>query len=78
MYCNLSVNYDNDLDGSIDSEINTNPGEITLSGSVYYSPAHGTGYALVWCGPYHSNDSGDQASVTAHLTATQVSSVTNQ
>ena len=78
MYCELSVNYDNGLDGIIDSEANDNPGEVTLSGSVFYSPAHGTGYALVWCGPNHSNDSGDQASVTAHLTATQVSNVVNQ
>ncbi|HEY1737269.1 MAG TPA: hypothetical protein VGI86_01085 [Acidimicrobiia bacterium] len=78
MYCNLSVNYDNGLDGVIDSQINRNPGELTLSGSVFYSPAHGTGYAIVWCGPFSSNDSGAQASVTAHLTATKVSSLDNQ
>ncbi|HEY3833163.1 MAG TPA: hypothetical protein VGO03_12780 [Acidimicrobiia bacterium] len=78
MYCDLSVNYDNGLDGVIDTQYNANPGEVTLSGSVFYSPAHGTGYALVWCGPYQSNDSGDQASVTAHFTATQVSSLDNE
>jgi hypothetical protein len=78
MYCNLSVNYDNGLDGVIDFEVNHNPGSISLSGSVFYSPAHGTGYAIVWCGPSISNNSGEQASVTANLTATSVSSLQNQ
>jgi hypothetical protein len=78
LVCNLAVNYDNGIDGGIDTEYNSTPGEIALSGSVYYDPAQGTGYALVWCQPNASNDSGETASVTVHLTATQVSSVVNQ
>ena len=78
LYCNLSVNYDNGIDGVIDGEYNSTPGEITLSGSVYYNPSFGTGYALVWCEPGVSNDSNETASVTVHLGATQVSSVVNQ
>ena len=78
LVCNLSVNYDNGLDGTLDTEYNSTPGETALSGSVYYDPADGTGYALVWCQPNISNDSNETASVTAHLTATQVSNVINQ
>jgi hypothetical protein len=78
LYCNLAVNYDNGIDGVIDGEYNSTPGEITLSGSVYYNPSFGTGYALVWCEPNISNDSNETASVTVHLGATQVSNVVNQ
>jgi hypothetical protein len=78
LVCQLSVNYDQGVDGSIDSEYSSTPGGLALSGSVYYDPALGTGYALVWCHPNISNDSNEQAAVTVHLTATQVSDVVNQ